>query len=284
MTLNDLQYKNFLPEIKDINKFEEYLNFLEKCKNRSVLNTYTEKHHIVPRCYLKELSKKERDFNNTIILTGIEHYEAHKLLSESLCDFKMTTTFFRMSFSKGQNGDLKYISAEEYQELRSQHALLFKEVIKKDRKNNPEKYKKAVEITKQKLKGKSLSEETKRKISESVSKTMTPEHKELLRQKSTDYKFTEEQKEKHRVGLIQAHKKKPYSKETLEKIKQSNIKAQTSIECIETGERFSLIGLSRSSSINNRGILKQKILNNEEIDGLHYFFYRKPVNIKEKQL
>lgn len=63
-------------------------------------------------------------------------------------------------------------------------------------------------------KGKIISEETRKKISQSVSETMTPEYRVLLSEKVKGFKHTEEAKKK----ISEAGKGRIYSKETREKI------------------------------------------------------------------
>lgn len=82
---------------------------------------------------------------------------------------------------------------------------------------------------------------------------------------------TLEQKEKQ---LEWARKKKgSYSKERIEKAKDASIKGLQTIQCVETGEKYSASSLGREVNI-DRGKIKQMILNNEEINGKHYFFFR----------
>lgn len=275
MTKDDLFYKNYLPNIKDEEIFDQYLSLIERFLESTEKIDYVEKHHIVPKCYLKDLSKKEKDKNNIVLLSAENHFLAHKLLFLSINDFFMTCAFKRMSESKGQNGDITFLTSTEYKNLKIKYIQHAKEHLIKDRQNNPDKYKEAHIKSVKNRHYKPLSEETKRKISESVSKTMTPEHRELLRQKSTGYKFTEEQRNNVSQFLINYHKEHPYSEETRKKISQSNKKSGASIECIETGEKLSILELSKRLGYTNRTKLRDKILNNEDINGLHYFFFRK---------
>lgn len=63
-------------------------------------------------------------------------------------------------------------------------------------------------------KGRVISEETRKKISETVSKTMTPEHRALLSEKVKGFKHTDEAKQK----IAEAGKGRQYSEETKKKI------------------------------------------------------------------
>ena len=51
-----------------------YENLMSRAKNRSILQGYTEKHHIVPVCI-----GGDNDKENIVKLTPEEHYLAHQL-------------------------------------------------------------------------------------------------------------------------------------------------------------------------------------------------------------
>ena len=59
-----------------MNYFKHYNQLIIRCKNR-VLETYTENHHIVPRCM-----GGGDDADNIVSLTPEEHYVAHQLLTK----------------------------------------------------------------------------------------------------------------------------------------------------------------------------------------------------------
>lgn len=111
---------SYFPEIKNQDYFNDYLNFLKEsslCEEDS----YIERHHIVPKCYLKSLSNKEKDNNNIIKLSAKNHYIAHKLLYLSFQDYYMTDSFFRMTHSI-QNGNISWIDENLYSQLRKDYS------------------------------------------------------------------------------------------------------------------------------------------------------------------
>lgn len=93
-----------------------YTEFIQKCKNRIIpQNTYTEIHHIKPKCI-----GGNDDPDNLIKLTGIEHYNAHKILSEENPDnIKLQIAWYFMACGPKhyQEGKILF-TAEEYARLR----------------------------------------------------------------------------------------------------------------------------------------------------------------------
>lgn len=90
-----------------------YNEFIDKCKARYIdENTYTEKHHIIPKCM-----GGTNDESNLITLTAQEHYIAHKLLAQENPDNNKIQFAFLMMSSNNKNKNLErdyIISEEEY--------------------------------------------------------------------------------------------------------------------------------------------------------------------------
>ena len=164
----------------DINKdgVKEYISFIKeiiKLGKRDL--DYSEKHHIVPKCVDESLIKEKE---NIIILSGREHFVAHKLLCNCFNGVLNQKMWFALNQMKNGLSKENYeLSEAEYELLRKEFAKAAKEY----RINNPyrhsqesrEKIKNAKKNisaeTRAKMsasaKGKKLSEETKRKISNS---------------------------------------------------------------------------------------------------------------------
>lgn len=124
-----------------------------KSKNRIKLTkthlnyVYYEKHHIIPRC----LSGTD-DKDNLVLLTAREHYLCHKLLTYiHKGNYKIMAAFHRMTFDKKNK---HYISSMDYKYAKELKAIT---PISKEQK----------EKIRKKLKGRKLSKETCKKMSNS---------------------------------------------------------------------------------------------------------------------
>lgn len=164
-----------------MNYLKIYCNLIRKAENRTPPEDYTEKHHIFPKSIFG-------DNNRVVILSGREHYIAHALL-EKICikryglnhwkTYKMNLAFICM---RGNN--------REYD-----NSYLYE----------------SAKVRRSKIKsGKSLSAETKKKLSESG--------KGRLPTSGFNGKMhTEETKNK----MSAAHKGKKLSEETRKKLSES---------------------------------------------------------------
>ena len=123
-----MKYEEYLPIIKNTKAWAAYCNFINE-RQTTIINEeeYTEKHHIIPKCYLSE--SLWDDSENLIELRARDHYVAHELLWKALQDNKMTFAFMRMTHSK-QNGFIHWISAIEYEELRKYFCKYIGEQLK----------------------------------------------------------------------------------------------------------------------------------------------------------
>lgn len=82
--------------------------------NKAKLNVYTELHHIKPRCM-----GGNDETSNLVLLTGREHYQAHKLLAQIYPDnHKLQFAWLVMSSTTGSNQRDYEISPDEYEESR----------------------------------------------------------------------------------------------------------------------------------------------------------------------
>lgn len=95
-------------------------------------------------------------------------------------------------------------------------------------------------------KGKAISEETKQKISKSVSETMTEEHRALLSEKCSGWQHTAEAKQK----IAEAGRGRVYSEESRKKIGAAQ---KGKVVSQETREKLRLANLGK-----NRGSYKKK--------------------------
>ena len=173
-------------------------------KNRlaNPVEGYVECHHIVP----KSEGGTDND-DNIVALTAREHYIAHLLLAKIYNDYKM---WHAVNLMSRLNAKVK-INSRLYEMVRSNSARTHSEVMKGKPSWN---------------KGKKMSEEQKRKLSDATKKAMSDP---ILRKYLSDIKkgkpswnkgkkLSEEQKQK----LSDSLKGKTLSKETKEKISIKN--------------------------------------------------------------
>ena len=100
-----------------------------KCKNREKPNTYTEMHHIVPRCM-----NGTDDENNLVCFTAKEHFIAHHLLCKIYPhNSKLWFAFNAMIHWNSKNTDerktIKILSATEYEILRKKRSELISSLM-----------------------------------------------------------------------------------------------------------------------------------------------------------
>jgi len=222
-------YPNFPKDlIKSQLHLNRYIKFIDSRPIRKKSkDLYTERHHKIP----VSLGGSD-DKENTINLTGREHFIAHLILWKAFGD-KMTTAFFYMcNIKKG-----KYRSSKQYAILREEYSKATSRRLKGKPAWN--KGKKHSEETKKKIsksgKGRKFSEESKKKISESnkgkpkseearknmslggKGKKLSKEHIEKIRIANKDFRHSEESKKKI-SNTLKGHKQ---SEETKRKISNS---------------------------------------------------------------
>jgi len=164
---------------------------------------YYERHHIIPRCLGGSNNK-----DNLVLLTAKEHFICHKLLCEMYPENKkLIVAIWLMTGHKGGKYKSLNISSKEYERYKILHANSIKGRV-------------VSEETRKKLKaaksGKSLSEDSKRKISETKKLSGAP-GPWLGKKRSEETK----QKIREKRALQTNLRNRPHSEETKKKISES---------------------------------------------------------------
>lgn len=211
----------------DINeeKVIEYLNYIKEIQKLGKRELeYSEKHHIVPRCVDKSLAKEKE---NIIILSGREHFIVHKMLVECFNgDLSYRLEYAIHFMITGSNGEKHLATPEDYEYERMLYGSQVKNFI-----GGKKHY----------LYGKHLSDEHKKKISDSnkgkclgekhpaYGKSPSKEHREKI-SKALKGKYAGEKSwmygthlsEETRKKQSEALKGRKLSKEHIEKIAATN--------------------------------------------------------------
>lgn len=132
-----------------------YLGIIKNAKEREIAKQYMEKHHIYPKSLGGNNEK-----SNIVCLTSREHFICHLLLPKMLIESdqkrKMYYALHRMSFSKSQNHEQRYVpTSRRFEQIRNQ----ISEGLRG---------RKMSEETKEKLRNKIVSEETRQKMSKAL--------------------------------------------------------------------------------------------------------------------
>lgn len=214
-----------------------YDSLINKAKNR-ILDCYTEKHHIIPKC----LGGSDEECN-LVSLTGREHFLAHWLLYRIYpTNGSLATAFFFMSHCL--NGSRNYkVSSRAYQESRQAHAIAMRVKLTGIVRS---------EETRRKLSSRVVSQEWRRKVGikskgRNVGRKISDQQKKSISLANKGRKLTDEQKQKisetHRgktISLFQrkrmseANKGKIVSEETRRKMslaRRRREELRTKIEC-----------------------------------------------------
>jgi hypothetical protein len=96
-----------------------YTTLCKKARDRSVLEGYQEKHHVIP----KSLGGSD-DATNLVAFTAREHYISHLLLvriTEGVNKSKMINAWFRMS-CQGSNPEYSFITSRRFERARIKFA------------------------------------------------------------------------------------------------------------------------------------------------------------------
>lgn len=180
-----------------MNYQKHYNSLIEKAKNR-ILNGYSEKHHIIPKCL-----GGSNDKSNLVRLTPEEHYIAHLLLVKMYPE-NVSLLWASVCMTNGT-------------ENMPRKNKLFGWLRKK--------FSSAMKIQNT---GRKASEESKRKMSEArLGKKMKP-HSEQTKLKMSQASKGKLKTEAHKKALSLAKigkVRKPHSEETKQKIRESNRKA-----------------------------------------------------------
>lgn len=161
----------------DINE-DKVLKYLDYIKNiKSISNReleYAERHHIVPKCVDSSLSKEK---DNIIVMSGREHFIAHKMLAECFNGELHARLTYAIHFMvNGENGKKHLVTPEDYEYEKSVYGKQIKNFIGGE---------------KHYLYGKHLSDEHKENISKSLKGKYVGEKNKLY-----GIPHTEEHKEK----------------------------------------------------------------------------------------
>lgn len=255
--------------------------YYDFCLSRQALSrkkyegVYFEEHHIKPKSLFPELKK---DKTNLVLLTPREHYLAHLLLirfTEGDAKFRMICAFCR--FCHGKNAE-KFKNGKEYEKYR---LLWHKELGERMKGHHvSEKAKEKMVHTRIERGNYKQSAESQEKLKEIAKRQFSTDeskkrHSELMK------KYYAEHPETHR-GTYKGTKLGTYSPERIEATRNGILNSEKwkekvyTVECVETGERFSQSLLANKLNI-PRHRLKPLIIREEEINGKHYRF-RKETN------
>jgi len=179
-----------------MNYLKVYCNLIRKAENRTLLEGYTENHHIFP----KSIFGKNNRF---VVLTAREHYIAHALLEKAFIKRyglnniktqKMIKAFWCMNNQKTKN---TYLNSHLYESSKIRYIQNIKGENhhwygKKHSQETRERMKEAQKGEKHPMYGKTHSEETKEKMSKShigkpsskgmLGKNQTEEAKQKIRE------------------------------------------------------------------------------------------------------
>jgi hypothetical protein len=179
-----------------------YDQIIQKGLNRT-LTGYKERHHIIPRCM-----GGTNDKTNLVYLTAREHFIVHKLLCEIYPDnSKLFFAYRMMAIMTDSNDNDRYykIGSREFDRIRTISSKLHSDINK----------------------GKLVSDETKKKISDAmqlvIRKPMSEETKEKISKSLKGRKLTDDHISKlktFRAGQIPWNKGKKHNAESIEKMKQ----------------------------------------------------------------
>lgn len=183
------------------NKYTKwYNNIISAAKSRTLIETYYEVHHIIPKSVGGDNSPY-----NLVKLTAREHFICHLLLPKMLNNpYKSKMRFALWMLSNGRNSfQQRYkCNSRIYEIVKKEYSVAMSEIHK----------------------GKVLSQETKDKLSIAhKGKTLSDEHKAKIN--PTGRKHTEESKKKiseGQIGRIGGMQDKHHSQETKDKISIGN--------------------------------------------------------------
>ena len=155
-------------KIENIKYFKWYYNLilkaLKRTRNKSELDFYSERHHILPKCLCTEAEEKN-DIENTVLLSLKEHALAHKLLSKSIPScHKLKRAYYGMFKARNDLQNKPRITSRDYEFFRKNA----KEIFGRSGEENGMYGKKHTKETKNKISkkalGKKASNETKGKM------------------------------------------------------------------------------------------------------------------------
>lgn len=161
------------------NKYTKiYFKIISRARKRNI-SGYKEKHHIIPRSVGGNNYK-----NNIVDLTAREHFLCHVLLSKMFLDeTNKCKMLHAIMFFKGQNSSqIRIVNSKLYDKAKKLFSLHIKSVL--TGRKLKDSHKENISLS---MKGKSKSDETKKKLSESASKRkrkpFTEEYKKKMSEK-----------------------------------------------------------------------------------------------------
>ena len=207
------------------NKYTSWYNSIIANAKSRVLpkEIYTESHHIIPRSL-----GGNNDLSNRVKLTAKEHRLVHILLPKMTIDPKHTKSMWYAAWmilrtkNKDQN---RTISKGKAYELAKIKIAVFSSELHKGKPKSEETKKKISEKTKGRVspnKGKSMSDEQKYKMKETIVKNgryISPETVAKILESRKSYKHSEETKQK--IGNAHRGKTQIVTEETKQKISNS---------------------------------------------------------------
>lgn len=174
-----------------MNYIKIYLQLIEKAQNRDVINVYTEKHHIIPKC----LGGNNNE-NNLVVLTGKEHYIAHHLLLKIYPENKSIYHAFWMMSNRFK------INSKDYEDIK-------RKIVSNMRKNVG---------TKEAIKKMSNSKKGK---SNWIGKKHSKESKKKMSKSARNRNISEKMEQQRRSKISKAHKNKLMTEEHIQNISKS---------------------------------------------------------------
>lgn len=125
----------YLNKLTDTSKIENHKYFkwysnlilkgLKRPQNKSELDFYSEKHHILPKCLCADIEEKN-DIENAVLLSLKEHALAHKLLSKSIpSSHKLKRAYFGMFKARTDLQNKPRITSRDYEFFRKNAKQIF---------------------------------------------------------------------------------------------------------------------------------------------------------------
>lgn len=136
-----LLYEEYIPEVKDRNAWEQYKMFIEakkQSKEPEQHESKTNKHHIIPKCFLKT-NKEKMDTRNLVTLSIPDHAEAHRLLAQAFQTAGLILAYNRLSDIPVKINWCKYrakLGQERLSQLRKLHGGVYHTKKYWDKKTN----------------------------------------------------------------------------------------------------------------------------------------------------
>ena len=144
-----------------MNYLKVYCNLIRKAENRNCPEGYVEKHHIFPKSIFGN--------NNKIVtLTAREHYIAHALLEKiylkryGIDDIKTKKMIHAFWIMSARDKKIK-INSYIFENLRLRRSIILREMMKND---NPFRGKYHTEETKEKMRGRKVDKNMRKRLSE----------------------------------------------------------------------------------------------------------------------